>query len=170
MRATLCLTLILAVACVWPVSNTSGGGDAAPATQPDDGWEVIAKELGMQGELKEGVYTVTLTRKDLEVRHDDGEIPPEILRTQFQFYRCDCGKMNVTGQFCLVDHETNDVIDALRGGMIKVVSVSPMLSGEHPRVLLLRFQGGGGAKEIAKTLKNALEWVGDARMTTRPVN
>lgn len=170
MRPRLCLTFILLTACLSPVAPTSGGQDA-PATQPAAEWDAIAKELGIAGELKDGVYTVALTRDDLNIQHEDGPIPAGVLKTEFQFYRCDCGKMNVIGQFCVVDYESNDVIDALRGGMIKVASVSPMLMGEHPRMLIVRFQGSGGSQNLAKTLRNALDWTGEARMApaTRPV-
>jgi hypothetical protein len=175
MRKTLCLTLIL-LACLSLIAPTSRGAeDEAPAApQPAaELWEQIAKDLGHAGELKDNVYTVTLLRTDMEIRHDDGDVdvPAALLKTEFQFYRCDCGKMNVVGQFCLFEYESNDVIDALRDGRMKVVSVSPMFQGEHPRVTLVRFQGGGGSQRIAETLKNALQWTGEARMapTTRPV-
>ncbi len=172
MRITIGLTLVLVLlACLSPTSN---GAEDAPtaATQPTAAeWDAIAKKLGVDGVLKDGVYTLTLLRKDLEIRTDDGDIPTGLLKHEFQFYRCDCGKMNVVGQFCLVEYESNDVIDALRGGMIKVVSVAPMFQGEHPRTLIVRFQGGGGSQQLAKTLKSALEWTGEARMApaTRPV-
>ena len=169
MRAILiCFGLVLiSLVMLSPVS----GADDAPATQPTAAeWDAIGKELGIAGELKDGVYTVTLLRKDLEVHTDDGEIPPGLLKHEFQFYRCDCGKMNVAGQFAVVEYESNDVIDALRGGMMKVASVAPMFQGEHPRMLAVRFQGGGGSQQLAKTIKGALEWTGEARMApaTRP--
>ena len=164
----LALSLILLVR----LTATSAAEDLpAPATQPTTTeWDAIGKALGVSGELKDGVYTVTLPRKDLEIRTDDGEVPAGLLKHEFQFYRCDCGKMNVVGQFAVVEYESNDVIDALRGGMMKVASVAPMFQGEHPRMLVVRFQGGGGSEQLAKTLKAALEWTGEARMApaTRP--
>jgi len=70
----------------------------------------------------------------------------------------------------VAEYESNDVIDALRGGMMKVASVAPMLQGEHPRMTIVRFQGSGGSQQLAKTLKSALEWTGEARMApaTKP--
>jgi hypothetical protein len=125
----------------------------------------------MKGVLEDGVYTMSLTRKDLEVFSEDGVVPAGVLKTEFQFYKCDCGKMNVIGQFCVAEYESNDVIDALRGGMIKVASISPIMEREHPRIVMIRFHGSGGSENLAKTLKNALEWTGEARMApaTKPV-
>ncbi len=171
MRTMLCLLTLIFIACFSPVAQNSRAQEP-PAEQPTTReWDAIAKELGIDGELKDDVYTITLLRKDLEIRDDDGDIPPGVLKTEFQFYRCDCGKMNVVGQFCLVEYESNDVIDALRGGMMKVASVAPMFQGEHPRMLIVRFQGGGGSQQLAKTLKAALAWTGEARMApaTQPV-
>ena len=171
MRITigLLLTLVLLVG----LSPSSHATDATPAaaTHPTTAeWDGIGKELGMEGVLTDAVYTVTFLRKDLEVHTDDGEIPSGLLKHEFQFHRCDCGKMNVAGQFCVVEYESNDVIDALRGGMMKVASVAPMFQGEHPRMMIVRFQGSGGSQQLAKTLKRALEWTGEARMApaTKP--
>ncbi|HEV2295918.1 MAG TPA: DUF1259 domain-containing protein [Tepidisphaeraceae bacterium] len=168
MTALALLTLIVLIQCL-PMSRAIS---SPPATQPaTPEFDVIAKELGIDGTLADDVYTVTLTRSDLDVLHEDGPVPAGVLRTEFQFYRCDCGKMNVIGQFTVADYEANDVIDALRAGMIKVASVSPMLMNEHPRLLIVRFHGGGGSQHLAKTLSSALEWTGEARMApaTRPV-
>ena len=163
MQTTIRLMLLLPLLVAFAPSRAA---DAPATTQaaPGEGFEPIAKELGLAGDLKDGVYTVSLPRKDLDVHNDDGDVPPGVLKSEFQFYRCDCGKMNVVGQFCVAEYESNDVIDALRGGMMKVASVSPMLQGEFPRVMIVRFQGAGGSQQLAKTIKGALEWTGEARM------
>ena len=146
-----------------------------PATQPSDEPEAlearfaaIARVLGPGGVDKDEVFTYTLPRTDLEVRTDAGAVPASVAESRFHFFKCECGKMNVVGQFVLADYEANDVIDALREGHIKVVSVGPMLIGEQPRVLVVRFQGEGGSTTIAQTIKSALDWTGPARMTTQP--
>jgi hypothetical protein len=170
MRTAHRLTLLTLIACLAPLAV--GADDAAaPATRPaEQSWEPIEKELGIAGTLKDEVYTVAFTRGDLAVSDEEGPVPAALLKSEFQFYRCDCGKMRVAGQFCLAEYEANDVIDALRGGMMKVISVAPMFHGEHPRVVLVRFQGAAGSQHLAKTLKSALEWTGEARMApaTRP--
>lgn len=129
-------------------------------------WKSIPEILGIEGEMGPQVYTVTIERDDLEVQNTNGFIPPAAgLSHQFHFFRCPCGKMNVVGQFCVAEYEANDVMDALRATTgFKIVSVAPMLLEETPRIVALRFQGEGGASELAKTLKSALEWTGEARM------
>ena len=81
--------------------------------------------------------------------------------------------MSVVGQFCVAEYEANDVMDALRSTAgLKIVSVAPMLLEETPRILSLRFQGEGGAQQLAATLREALDWTGEARMApaSQPVN
>ncbi len=139
---------------------------------PEQDWKVIPKALGHAGEMGPQVYTVTLPREDLDVQNPSGSIPAAAgLSHQFHFFRCSCGKMSVVGQFCVAEYEANDVMDALRATSgFKIVSVSPMLLEETPRVLSVRFQAEGGSKQLAETLKSALEWTGEARMapTSRP--
>ena len=145
------------------------GGDP----NAEDPWKVIAEALGREGEMNINVYTVTFQRDDLDVQNELGYIPPQAgLKHEFHFYRCDCGKMSVVGQFCVAEYEANDVMDALRATAgFKVASVAPMFMGEQPRILAIRFQGEGGSRPLAETLKGALEWTGEARMApaTRPV-
>ena len=146
--------------------------DRDPKSIPDaELWSLASKTLSATGELKDGVYTITLPRKDLAVTTEMGDVPPTITASRFQFFRCPCGKVNVIGQFCLADYEANDVIDALReGNHIRIASVSPMLLGEKPKLLLVHFQGEGHGDTVPKLLKSALQWVGEARSPKRPLN
>jgi hypothetical protein len=143
------------------------GGDP----NAEDAWAVIEQVLGTKGTMDRGLYRVTLEREDLDVQMEAGAVPAGALRSEFDFFRCDCGKMNVVGQFCVADYEANDVMDALRQGAgMKVASVAPMFMGDHPRVLAIRFQGEGGARQLASLIHEALGWMGEARMApaTRP--
>jgi hypothetical protein len=63
-----------------------------------------------------------------------------------------------------MDHELNDVIDALRAARIEVASVAPMLLHTRQAPMLVRFQGEGDAGELAKAVRAALKWTGKERM------
>jgi hypothetical protein len=142
-----------------------------PTTQPiPKDWKQLIKESGLKGELKDDVYTVRLTRDDLDVQFDGGLVPFGAgLESVFYFFPCPCGTMNATGQFCLVEWEVNDVIDALRKADIKITSLAPMMIGERPRMMLLRYQAEGQPEPIITAIKNSLEWVGPARMAAPKV-
>jgi hypothetical protein len=92
------------------------------------------------------------------------------ISSQFYFFKCSCGKMRVVGQFCCCDYEANDVIDAIRpGALLEVSNVGPMFLSDKPRLTVVRFQGEGDAATMARLLKSALGWMGEARSATQPV-
>jgi hypothetical protein len=160
-------------------SEHSHGADAGGGEEPEEtdeeaeqaAWKAIAEVMAVEGVLKDGVYTFTFPRDDLEITVDGWDVPAGAgLESQFRFYRCPCGKMLVMGQYCVADYEANDVLDALRQGHVTVASVGPMLLFERPeQLMLIRFQGEGKAGELAKTLKSALEWMGEARMAPQKI-
>jgi hypothetical protein len=148
---------------------------SVPATAPaDDGedktdeqaWNSIRAALGKAGDVRDGVLAFTLPRADLDITLQGNDIPVAAgLASEFRFYRCPCGLLNVIGQFVVADYEANDVLDALRAGHVEVASVGPFMLHERPRLLLVRFQGEnkrGGV--LAGTLRTALSWTGEERM------
>jgi hypothetical protein len=134
--------------------------------------KALTEAIGAKpGETKGKVHTLTLPRDDLDVVNlDMGEIPTEAgLATTLHVFRCGCGKYYVIGDFCVTDYESNDVIDALRGGQFQIASVSPVLMQEKPRILSIRFQGEGEIEHVTKTLKEAFRWVGENRTKRNPI-
>jgi hypothetical protein len=134
--------------------------------------KALTEAIGAKpGETKGQVHTLTLPREDLDVVNlDMGEIPTEAgLATTLHVFRCGCGKYYVIGDFCVTDYESNDVIDALRGGQFQIASVSPVLLQEKPRILSIRFQGEGEIEHVTKTLKEAFRWIGENRTKRNPI-
>lgn len=130
----------------------------------------FSETLGVKGEVKGKVYTVSIPRGDLDVRNlVQGDIPVEAgLSTRLYLWRCPCGKYFIVGDFCVVDYESNDVLDALRKSFFEVASVSPMFLQDRPRIMSIRFQGEGDIDKVAGTIKEALKWMGEER--TKPTN
>jgi hypothetical protein len=161
--------LCLLVVSLFPILSFIHQTHAADDVPPYD-WKQLDPIFGTKGELKDGVYSFTLPRNDLNVAVDGMEIPTAAgIASQFFFFRCSCGKMRVVGQFCCCDYETNDVIDAIRpGALLEVSNIGPMFNSDKPRLSIVRFQGEGDATAMAKLLKNGLTWMGDARTTTQP--
>ena len=155
-----------------PAVREVAGADApdGPEEETDaQAWQAIATALGKPGELKDAVFTVTFPRDDLEVTVEDNVVPVAAgLASEFRFYRCTCGRINVVGQFVVADYEANDVIDALRQSpeaRLEVASVGPLLVHERPRLTLVRVFGEnkrGGT--LARTIRTALSWTGKERM------
>ena len=142
---------------------------ADDAPPPPYDWRPLDKVIGSAGVLKDDVYTFTLPRDDLDVAVDGMAVPAAAgVASEFRFFRCSCGKVRVVGQFCCADYEVNDVVDAIRpGALIEVAGVGPMFLDDKPRVMIVRFQGEGDASALAKLLRDALGWMGDARLATQ---
>jgi hypothetical protein len=127
--------------------------------------------FGRKGEVKDGVYRLVTPRPDLFVTVNGMDVPTgAFLESDFRFWRCPCGKALVNGQFVVADYEANDVVNELQLGHLEIASLGPALLNEHPRLLLIRFQGEGDAAHLAKTLKSALSYTGDARNAPAPAN
>jgi len=152
-----------------PIQSATSAPATAPASDP--AWPQIDKALGREGAVHGNVYTISIPRDDLDVSIEGMDVPTAAgLQSTFWFYRCPCGKLNLVGQFLVADYESNDVIDALRAGRIKVASVSPYLLYEKPHLLLIRFQDEGDPVELVGTLREALRWMGKQRMPARKLN
>jgi len=144
-----------------PVESLASSGKEASA--PD--WAQIGKIIGKPGDLRDGVYTITLPRDDLNVRIEGMDVPTSAgIESTFRFYQCSCGKTSVIGQFVLPDYEANDVAYALQKQDILISTISPFLLYEKPRLLAVRFQGEGKPGPLAQAIRSALDWTGKNRM------
>lgn len=160
MRVTLLIACISALAAAQPPAT---GPSTKPGGPGDPRWQLVANAIA-PGQFHDGVYTVTLPRKDLDLINELGEVPAAAgIETVLHFIGCPCEKLKVVGQFCVTDYEANDVIDELRAGKLSIVSMGPMLLGERPRILVLRFQGEASVEDLAATFKKALRWMGEER-------
>lgn len=151
------------------------GGPASPTTQPQtaadeqsahaDAWEQISAVLGKPGELKDGVYTITLPRDDLNVRIDGMDVPTAAgIASTFRFYICSCGKTVVIGEFVCADYEANDVAYALQKENLLISSMGPYLLYDKPHLMAVRFQAEGRPQPLAMAIKSAIEWTGKNRI------
>lgn len=173
MSKRLCMALLAGVAgCA-----TLGGGSGAPATRPlpqpaadeqaaqADAWKQISAVLGRPGELKDGVYTITVPRDDLNVRIDGMDVPTAAgIGSTFRFYICSCGKTVVIGEFVCADYEANDVAYALQKENLLISSMGPYLLYDKPHLMAVRFQAEGKPQPLAAAIKSAIEWTGKDRV------
>ena len=168
---SLAIRLICLAVFSSPFSHTSFAADA-PADKHESAadWKPVADAVGAAGELKDHVYTITIPRTDLDVEIEGMLIPAGAgLAHRFHFFICPCGKTILVGEFCVPEYEANDVIDALRAGAIlRVGSASNLFVGDRPKMMAVRFQGEGDGVQMAKLLKEALRWTGEARNRKAP--
>jgi hypothetical protein len=177
-RYTLALILIVGLASFHLPAADNPLSPAAPDEQAEKTKldpahiKMFTEALGAKPGVSAGrVHTLSLPRTDLEVRTlEMGEIPTEAgLASTFRIFRCSCGKYYVVGEFCVVDYESQDVIDCLRKGQMQIASVAPMLFQDTPRIVLVRFQGEGQPEALAKTFKDTVQWIGENRTKPDPI-
>jgi hypothetical protein len=170
---------ILALLAFSPAMGTGGcaGGGASDGPRPSAlvaadvepaqaiAWKQVAQTLGRPGELKDGVYTITFPRDDLNVRIDGMDVPTGAgIESVFHFYQCSCGKTVVVGQFVCTDYEANDVAFALQKENVLVSAMGPYLLYEKPRLMVVRFQSEGKPEQLAAAIKSAIGWTGKNRI------
>ncbi len=141
------------------IKETSGGkrevphADIDPANSTLDPKKVDAV-LGNRGELKDGVYKVTIGR---ETRmHGEAMGSTMGVNTWAAFAGGD-DKAVVDGDFAMLESELQGVLKALPGAGINIVAIHQHMSGESPRVLFLHFWGVGRTEDLARGIKAALD-------------
>lgn len=148
---------------VAPADGEPAGTDEAKARAS---FAQVAQFLGREGVYKtKDVYVVTVPRDDLTLAIDGMQVPTAAgIESVFNFYYCPCGKTNVVGQFCVLDYEVNDVIDALRAARVEIVSVAPLLMHTRNAPVAVRFFAESKPEPLAKAIREALRWTGKERM------
>jgi hypothetical protein len=146
--------------------------NASPVDDSEAGlFRQLDETFGRKGEVKDGVYRLVTPRPDLSVTMDGMDVPTgAFLESDFRFWRCPCGKALVNGQFVVADYEANDVVNELQLGQLHVASLAPAMLDERPRLLLIRFQGEGRPRQLARALKSALSYTGPARNAPQPAD
>jgi hypothetical protein len=109
--------------------------------------------LGRPGELKDGVYKVTVGRQTKMDGHTMGNAMG--VNTWAAFAGSD-DRAVVDGDFAMLEGELQNVLKALRGAGIYVVAIHQHMTGETPRVLFLHYWGIGRTEDLAKGLAAAL--------------
>jgi uncharacterized protein DUF1259 len=169
--STLMLCVLMGCASVPP---------GAPSTQPaasfhDDSpkfWRGLTAPLHGNQATLDGCFAVTVPRDDIDLESEMGQIPTSAgIESRFYFYRCECGKVKVLGDFLACGYESDDVLDALRAGKFDIVSMSPILENARPTLVSIRFQAEGDGEDLVAALRAALDQTGKYRHgTTEPDN
>jgi len=136
---------------------------AAGAGAQDNPWQVVDGVLRRTGRANsDGSWTVVLPRDDVEVVTAYGMATPwELGLNSFVTFHGDAPDDSiVVGDTCMLAHEVQPVIDALRAGGLEVVALHNHMLTDEPRLFFLHFQGKGRALDLAKTVRAAWDELG----------
>jgi Domain of Unknown Function (DUF1259) len=139
----LCLFLAACASTTKPVHRTD--------------WKDVDAALGKSGTIQpDDVYKVSFPRSDLDVTVGDVHVRPALaLGSWVAFIETGTTAMAM-GDLVLTESEVNDVIAALRIGVIDQTALHNHLLGESPHVMYLHFSGHGDVVALARTLHAAL--------------
>jgi hypothetical protein len=152
-----------------PAATQASSKTADPNNDAQETWTQVSDILQRRGRQAGNVYTITVPRNDLTVSIEGMEVPTGAgIESVFHFYRCSCGKTAMVGEFVVADYEANDVAYALQKQNILISSMGPYLIFEKPRLMSVRFQAEGDARQLARVIKAALDWTGKNRMASKP--
>jgi hypothetical protein len=113
----------------------------------------IEAVLNHKGELKDGVYKVTIGRHTRMHGHKVGNTMG--VNTWAAFAGSD-EQAVVDGDFAMLESELQSVLKALRGAGILIVAIHQHMTHETPRVMFLHYWGIGPPEKLAEGLKAAL--------------
>lgn len=114
--------------------------------------------LGVKGQLKDGVYKVTIGRG--AKMHGQAIGKTMGVNTWAAFAGSD-DEAVVDGDFAMLESELQPVLKALRGADINIVAIHQHMTGEVPRILFLHYWGVGPTATLSRGLKMALNQQGN---------
>ena len=109
--------------------------------------------VGHPGDLKDGVYKITIGRETKMHGHAMGNAMG--VNTWAAFAGSD-EKAMVDGDFAMLESELQAVLKALRGAGINIVAIHQHMTHETPRMMFLHYWGFGPTVKLAQGLKDAL--------------
>jgi hypothetical protein len=134
----------------------------ASAAQPVDALDTqkIAQIIGRSGEMKDGMYKISLPRTDLKVRADGIDIRPALALGSWMAFKPVGSQAVVMGDLVLLENELNAVLPKLEANGIEVSAIHNHILNEQPRLIYMHFIGHGSEEKLASGLKQALSLSG----------
>jgi hypothetical protein len=141
------------------IKSTSAGQGEIPTADIDPAKTTLDPKkidavLGSSGDLKDGVYKVTIGRE--AKMHGEAMGNAMGVNTWAAFAGSD-EKAVVDGDFAMLESELQAVLKALRGAHINIVAIHQHMAGEQPRILFLHFWGIGATQDLARGIRTALD-------------
>jgi uncharacterized protein DUF1259 len=141
------------------IKETSGSTSHVPHVEVTPGQtsldpKAIDDILGVNGQLANGVYKVTIGRTTTMHGHEVGSAMG--VNTWAAFAGND-ERAIVDGDFIMFENEVQPVLRALRSAEINIVAIHHHMVEESPRTVFLHYWGVGPTRVLAMGLKAALD-------------
>ena len=121
--------------------------------------------IGFAGKANGGVFQFTVPRAEKITEHAM-QVPPSMgVATAINFQPLGNGRAAIAGDFVMTAGEVNPVIRALRAGGVAVTALHSHMLEESPRLFFMHFWATGDARQLATTLRSALDRMHVAKST-----
>jgi uncharacterized protein DUF1259 len=129
----------------------------APSSLVDLPWDELNRIIGFPGKANGVVLQFSVPRAEKITEHGM-EVPPAMgVATALNFQPIGKGHAAITGDFVMMATEVNAVIRVLRAGGIAVTALHSHMLEESPRLFFMHFWAKGDARQLATTLRAALD-------------
>ncbi|MBI3326120.1 MAG: DUF1259 domain-containing protein [Nitrospinae bacterium] len=127
---------------------------AAPTTTFDPA--KLESILGVKGDLKDGVFKVTMPRPNVQLLEHGVPITSAMGFNSWAAFQGTEDRAAVSGDFAMLASEVTGVIRELRAANIDVVALHNHMLEEAPRIFFVHFWGVGRADDLTSGLRRAL--------------
>jgi hypothetical protein len=119
--------------------------------------------LGKSGEMKDGIYKITIGRPDVPLKDMGVPVSTFLGFNTWMAFQGTKEKAAVAGDFAMLETEVDGVIAALVKHGIEVTAVHNHMVTEKPHVFFLHFWGVDTPSRLARGLKAALDQTGEKK-------
>lgn len=124
----------------------------------------LDKIVGASGVVNGPTYKYTIGRNDLMVLAMGAEMTAAIgMNTWASFAGTSAEDAHIAGDFAMLEHEVNPVVNALRKNGVEVVAMHHHMLGEEPRIIFLHYYGSGPALKLAQAFRAGLDQLGKGK-------
>jgi len=96
--------------------------------------------------------------RNIPITYKGIKLSPETMELEFiATFEQTNGKTVVMGEFSLLESEVTPVLDTFRKGNIEISAIHNHWIHEKPRIIYLHFQGIGNMRDLARTVKAAIQ-------------
>lgn len=132
----------------------------APPVESTLDAKAIEAIIGQAGELKDGVFKITIGRPDITLKDSGAPVSAFLGFNTWMAFQGSDAKAAAAGDFAMLDSEVDGVIRALVEHGFEVAAVHNHMVSEKPRIVFLHFWGIAPAVDLAKGLRAALDRTG----------
>jgi hypothetical protein len=140
-----------------PSAKALGAAMSTAADDADFEAELIQKELGHKGKIKDGVLQISVPRPD-PIKMGGATLPPSMgMATAFNFQSSGGNKVAATGDFVMVRDEVDRVTKALTEHGILITALHNHLVHGSPDLYFMHFWADDTVDKVAKGLRAGLD-------------